>query len=230
MAQCPNPPCPVLVSRLLARGSLCRLPSRPRKKLFLHSPSFSQVPTPTLFRAPGLPLGVPSLPLIQIASTKAPTVADQTPFQVLSCSCRRVPRVRVTPVSPPTPLPAKGVGDGQISALRSPAERHPLPALLTRHLVPPGPWGSRRVDVKGEGVPRALQTERESRKQAPSVATPLPLLPSPAEGLGCRLRASRAPRTRLGPHPCHSREERLPQGPELRALPPAPPAAAAASG
>lgn len=177
MARCPKPPCPVLVSRLLARGSLCRLPSRPRKKLFLPSPSFSQLPTPTLFRAPGLPLGVPSLPLIEMASTKAPTVADQTPFQVLSCSCRRVPRVRVTPVRPPTPLPAKGVGDGQIAALRSPAERHPLPALLTPHLVPPGPWGSRRVDVKGgggsEGTPdREGESEAGSQCSHPSAPPP----------------------------------------------------------
>lgn len=73
-----TPICPVLASRLLARGSLCRLPASPRppKKLFLRSPSFSQLPTPTLLRASGLPLGVPSLPLTQVASTEAPTTAD----------------------------------------------------------------------------------------------------------------------------------------------------------
>lgn len=45
---------------------------------------------------------------------------------------------------------------------------------------PTGPWGSRRVDMTGEGVPR-YSRPRESRKQAPNEATPMPLLPSPAE-------------------------------------------------
>ena len=153
--------------QIAGQGKSLQAALPPPKKLFILSPSFSQLPTPTLFRAPGLPLGVPSLPLIQIASTKASTIADQTPFQVLSCSCRRVPGVRVSPVRPPTPLPAKGVGDGQISALRSPAERHPLPTPLTRHQVPPVPWGSRRVDMKGGGGSEGTP-DREGESEAGS--------------------------------------------------------------
>ena len=40
---------------------------------------------------------------------------------------------------------------GKTNRLRSLAERHPRPTPLTRHLVPPDPWGSRRVDMKGGG-------------------------------------------------------------------------------
>ena len=78
-------------------------------------------------------------------------------------------------MGPPTPLPAKRVGDGHP---RLPGARRSciLALLLTRHLSPTrplGPQGSRRGGCEGgEVVTRALQTEKESRKQASNEATP----------------------------------------------------------
>lgn len=227
--------CPMLASRLLAKGSLCKLPLPGKNCLCVLLPCFPPPDSYPLWDHKPFPRGgVPSLPLTQVASTRAPTTTDYTPYQALFCPSRSVPGVRLTTL-PPIPHPAKGVGDGHTSAPESPAELQPL--RFTRLLVSPGSLGFRvrgRVGVNGapggglEGTP---DRERDRVGSRHSLKPPLlPLLPSPEEGRGCRGRASRALGNSPRPPPRHSLLERLPQELELRALPHPPPAAAAASG
>lgn len=90
----------------------------------------------------------------------------------------------------------------------------------------------------GWGSEGTSDRERDRVGSRRSLKPPLlPLLPSPKEGRICQGRVESAKggfpgrlETRQGSHPCHSLEERLPQGLELRALPHLPPAAATASG
>lgn len=151
-----TPICPVLASRLLAGEVFAGCLSSKSCFCIL----LSQLSTPTLFGASGLPLGVPSIPLIQVASTTAPTTAEYTPFQAFSCGSRLVPGVHPTPLRPPPNQP-RGWGMG---TPRFPGAQQSciLSLLLSRHLVSPCPWGCRVPGMVAAigvgGCPGALPT------------------------------------------------------------------------
>lgn len=222
-----TPICPVQASRLLAGEVLAGCLS-PKK---LHSPFLSRLLTPTLFGAPGLPLGVPSQPLPQPQQLQTASHFRLVPALGL------LPGVRLTPCA--LPPPAKGVGDGHTSAPGSPAELHPLPPASSAPspTLPLGLQGSKEGGCEwgaqgSEGTPSPQRVRVGSRH---SLKPPLlPLLLSPVEGRGCQGRASPgAWELAKAPSAATPRRRGSPQGLELRGLPPTPtppPAAAAASG
>lgn len=199
------PICPVLASRLLAKGSLCKLPL-PRKKLFLHSPFLSPNSSllPILGPRPS-PWGILSDPYPSCLHQSPNNYTLLKPFQAVSCARWHVPGVHLIPALPSPPTPAWEVGDGHTSARRSPSEFHSLPPAYSASSLslPLGGCKVRgRAGVNGVGVgvrghfrPR----EGQSRKQTLTEATP-PAPPPfaqggsnlPREGRICQGRVSRA--------------------------------------
>lgn len=215
----PNPHVSSASLQTAGQGSLCRLLLP--KKLLLHSPSLPTLLT--LFGTLGLPFAVPSPPLIQVASTTTLTTTEDTPFRALLGLSRPCPR-GLSHHPAPSPLPAKGVGDGHTLAPRCPTELHPLPPVCWAPglTLPVRMQGSRKGGCEwGGGGPRALQLQRGAESEAGTHCSH-PFCPSSLRpgrvgaaegGLPGRLG------TRQGPHPSHSLEDRLPSGLELRALP-----------
>lgn len=162
-----TPICPVLASRLLARGSLCRLPASPRppKKLFLRSPSFSQLPP---FLGPqAFPLGCPLCPLPKLPPPRPQQLKTKPHFRLFPVLVVESPEF-VSPswaLQPPSQPRGWGMGTPRLPGARRSCI---LALLLTRHLSPTRPLrpqGTRRVGVKGgggyEGTP-----DREGESEA----------------------------------------------------------------